>query len=142
MRYRLRTIIVLAAIPLLGAAAWYVMAKDRVTISSWSTDDSIRRTLLEHTPVGSSPRTVIAFIHDSLSPKGHIEADSVYLDDYENATGKKIKAVPWTRKRFIRAVVAERPRGFLVTEEVTAKWHFDQNDRLTDISIDRHGLGP
>jgi len=113
----------------------------RITIDSASPDKEIRDTLLKHTPLGTGGVDVLSFTLDKLHVTRPVNAYSAYDKAYQASTGKASSATPISAK-IIAVIVSERPVRLLSSERVWAKWHFDEKDRLTDITIVRDGIGP
>jgi hypothetical protein len=122
--YNLRTLLIsVAVIPPMIAAVWYLLGYGNETYRrSLRADSVIRDELLAATPPGTPASKVIAYANRELE---YGPSDS-YSDSF--LAGK-----PGTRS----ATVGLRAVHFAATEYVTATWHFDANNRLTDISIAR-----
>jgi len=136
----------LAALPTLIAGALdrddsQGKSGERITINSASPDQEIRSKLLEGAPLGTDAVDVLSFVVDKLQPARPINAYSKYVRAYKESKGRDSGAMRIT-SRFIAVIVAERPVSLLSSERVWAKWHFDDKDRLTDITIERVAIGP
>jgi hypothetical protein len=44
--------------------------------------------------------------------------------------------------REIRVIVGQRSKRFVAIEHVEATWYFGENDKVSDIIIERHIIGP
>jgi len=81
-----------------------------------------------------------------LDHENYVDAYSQYVNALESRTGKRSGAIRSTANfhtgNSISAIVSERAVGFLLSELIVADWHFDDQDRVADITIDRHCLGP
>jgi hypothetical protein len=97
--------------------------------------------LLEHTPVGTSAVDVMSFIIRRVRPWRPVHAHSDYIQAYKTPIPERFDVFR-TSSRTIRTTVAELPVGLLTSDRVHAKWHFDENDRLTDITAERVAVGP
>ena len=109
----------------------------RVIVNIHAPSTDIRKTLLEHTPVGSSIGAVMDFVSNQLEVTGSIldirvqpvKAPSslhgtktirVYLGQYYKRLGTFFLTAP-----------------MIVHEDVNAQWLFDRHDRLIDIVVDK-----
>jgi len=145
-RFTLRQLLLTAAVfPPLIAAVWYCFDLGRV--HTGSEENAVRKKLLTYTPPGASAMQVLAFVVNDLHRSGQGNAYHQYLEDYRASTGRDddLQLTPtgdeFTGERTIEVVVSSRPSG-LVTHEVSATWHFDAQDRLTDITTRSYGIGP
>jgi len=144
-RFSLRSILLVAAIlPPLLAAVWYWF--DFGKVHAGGEGKAARKMLLAHTPPGSSPDTVLDFVVNKLHRNGQGDAYYKYLRAYEASTGKmdnQLTAADLiTAPRTISVVVSSRPSSFMIAHEVSATWHFDDQDRLVDITTMEYGIGP
>jgi len=113
----------------------------RFRIDGASSDEEIRRKLLERTPPGTSGADALSFVIDTLQPLRNVTAYSGYIREYKRPKPKKPEVFR-TDSRIIFACVAERPVSLLSSERVEARWHFNDNDQLTDITVERMTIGP
>ena len=76
-----------------------------------------------------------------VSSVGHERGNAYYkwVQTYSTSTGRKSDLEP-TDDRTISLTTRSRPTG-KAEEHVRAIWHFDENDRVTDISIERNAIG-
>jgi len=142
MRYRLRTLLIVLAVgPLIIAAAWYLLGFGNETYRrTLRADSAIRNELLAKTPVGTPASKVLAYVVNEVAHEGEVSAYYNWARAHEASTGTF--SVNRTDDRTIEAIVGERSVLPLLVEDVTATWHFDDNDRVSDITVERNGYGP
>ena len=121
-------------------------------LRSSSSDEEIRKLLLAHTPMGSKAVNVLKFVLDDLQPKeysvnayvGFVETlekgrgvdprinriDPDYLRDEEDDEDE-------TEPHSIYVFLGGWAEGLFYYHRVSANWVFDNDDRLTDIEIER-----
>jgi hypothetical protein len=142
MRYRLRTLLLMAAlIPPAIAAAWYFGGCGKVGVSRYSQNAAIRSKLLAHTPPGTSAVDVLSFVITSLRHQEPVDCYFEYLQAYEASTAQSAPVVP-TNSKTIEVIVTEWPAAWMMSELVIATWHFDDKNRVSDITIQRRTTGP
>jgi hypothetical protein len=142
-RYRLRPLLILVAVaPVLLAAVWYCggFGEYFSEFSARHSDTDIRAQLLKHTPPGTRAEDVIKFALNNDPSGEHVSAYWNYFL-YERPT-RANEFLPYPNQREIKTVISTRSVHFLMAEIVTATWHFDEKDHLTDITIDRATMGP
>lgn len=99
----------------------------------------IRKTLLNHTPVGSSMGTVENFISNQLEITGgvlDIRVQPAKASSPSRAR-KTIRVCLGQYYKQLGAVFLTAP--MVVHEEMNAQWLFDRHDRLIDIVVDKQG---
>jgi hypothetical protein len=118
----------------------------KICINHHNSDAAIRQQLLSHTPKGTPAVDVLEFVMAKLDHENYVDAYSEYVDTLESRTGKRSGAIRTTASIYtgnsISAIVSERAAGFFLSELIVAYWHFDDQDRVAGITIDRHCLGP
>jgi hypothetical protein len=147
-RLTLRRLLLTAAIlPPLFAAAWFWFELGKVRAGRG--ENAVRQKLLSHTPPGTSAVEVLEFVVNDLYHSGQGNAYHPYLKDYAATSGRKLHDLKLTptdnmygEKRVIEVVVSSVPSHFLMANEVAAIWHFDGQDRLTDITTRSYSIGP
>ena len=117
--------------------AWSETKQPHVIVNIHAGRADIRNTLLTHTPLGSSPGTVVNFISNQLAITGSVldirvqpanapsslraaKAIRVYLGQYYKRLGTVFLTAP-----------------MVVHEDVNAQWLFDRHDRLIDIVVEK-----
>lgn len=128
------------------SACGYVSARgpsEPVSIHARSTEAKIRATVLEHTPLGTSKESVLAFIHDRLRHKGEPEFSKFgalkrnygpnRLDEWIGTSGITELEVGY---------YGEWQYLFLIKTNVYPSWAFDENDRLVDVIVYKETNGP
>ena len=140
-RYSLRTLLIaLGVAPLLITAAWYLLGfGDQTYRRALKADLVIRDELLEATPRGTNAADVVLYVDRELAHV-HAEAYSKWVWAYRDSIGRAPLIIPTTTRK-IRVIVGQRSKQFPLTEHVQATWHFDGNDKVTDIIIERHAFG-
>lgn len=119
----------------LCGAAWLDGCEDPETA-----DAKLREELLAKTPRGTSAPDVLAFVADLELPKrAQCTGYGQWVRNYEASTGRRTSLIP-ADDRTIEAMV-KIEKVVLGDDIVKAIWHFDESDRLTDITIDRYTIG-
>ena len=127
-----------AVAPLLIAGICYVAGCNSLANQK---DHVIQSKFIKLTPPGTTAVDAISKILASVQFDGGSAADADFLIAHEAATGKRAPLTP-TDDRNIELVVGRRSAGFMLEEIVIATWHFDDQDRVTGISITRRTYGP
>src|SRR4051794_2539267 len=91
------------------------------------TDAEFRSELLDKTPLGTRAPHVLSFVHE-------LQLHGPQVAGYR-------PPVDATPDRTIAAIVKIHSVGFVAQEHVKATWHFDESDRLSDITIERYTIG-
>jgi hypothetical protein len=139
MRFKLSTFLIMAAVaPILIAAICYMAGCNNLANQ---TDQVIRSKLTKLTPRGTTAVDAIAQILASVQYDSGSAADADFLIAHEAATGTRAPLTP-TDDRNIEHIVGSRSAGFMLKEIVIATWLFDDQDRVTEISIARRTYGP
>jgi len=135
-----RLLLIAAILPPVIAALWYLGGVGK--IHSGSEEKAAREKLLTYTPPGSSPKEVLSFVVNDLYRAGQVNAYHEYLRDYEASTGTQVNNITPTDYRTVEVIVSSWPDGLLSAHEVSATWHFDREDQLTDITTNSYSIGP
>jgi hypothetical protein len=113
------------------------MEQPHVIVDIHAPRADIRKTLLKHTPVGSSIGTVVDFISNQLEATGSVldvRVQSAKALSPSHAT-KTIRVYLGQYYKRLGAVFLTAP--MVMHEDVNAQWLFDRQGRLTDIVVDK-----
>jgi len=148
-RFTLRRLLLAAAfLPPLMAAVWFCF--DFGKVHAGSDENAVRKKLLAYTPRGTNAMEVMEFVVNDLHrpSAAHGEAYERYVKEYRALTGRKDDFNLWplgendyTHERTIEVAVSGRAAGLLVAHVIEATWHFDDQDRLVDITTNSYGIG-
>ena len=143
MRFRLRTLLIaVAVVPALVSLGWYVLGFGNETYRrALRADSTIRDELLSATPRGTSAQKVLSYVVNELAHEEPADGYYEWVRAYDASTGRVSSIVP-TDDRTIEVIVGERSAGFMMVELVSATWHFDGNDLVSDITVERYTFGP
>jgi hypothetical protein len=108
--------------------------------ASTNPDSLIRDGLLVSTPKGTSGPDALAAFLRARKHKDRVDAYSGYVEAVEISTTQRLPVISSTQ-RTIRAVLSERPIGFALSKLTIATWHFDERDRLIDITVETLTIG-
>ncbi len=111
-------------------------------LRSSSSDEEIRKLLLSHTPIGSKAVNVLKFILDDLQPKRYWPGAYVgFVETLEKERGGDPRVFrtdyEGEEPHSMYLVLGGWPPSILDWQLVSARWVFDNDDRLTDIEVDR-----
>jgi len=113
----------------------------RVRPGIHSSNERIRTRLLSHTPTGTNGTNALAFVVERLCHGSPLWAYPAYVDGLEAVAGHRLPVGRDTH-RYVRVVLGEYPAGIFFSTLVTAEWQFDTADKLTNIVVERHTIGP
>jgi hypothetical protein len=121
-------------------------------LRSSSSDEEIRKLLLSHTPIGSKAMNVLKFVLDDLQPKEYgVDAYVGFVETLEKERGGDPRVMR-TDPDYLRdegddgderephsiyVFLGGWAPSILDWQRVSANWVFDNDDRLTDIEIER-----
>ena len=149
------------ALVLIAALVGYCAVRDpwssnvstkMLPLRSSSSDEEIRRLLLSHTPMGSKAVNVLKFILDDLQPKEYtVSAYVGFVETLEKERGGDPPVMRYDpdylrdegdngderEPHSIDLFLGGWARSILEWQRVSASWVFDNDDRLTDIQIER-----
>lgn len=142
MQFRLRTLLIVVAItPLICAAAWYLFGFGSDTYRrTLRADSANREELLAATPPGTPALKVLSYVVHDLGHEG-AQGNWEWKRAYDASTGQRCDVTP-IDERTVVATVGKRTVGPLEVENVDATWHFDDNDQVSDITVERYTFGP
>ena len=138
------------ALVLIAALVGYLAVRDpwssnvstkMLPLRSSSSDEEIRKLLLSHTPIGSKAVNVLKFILDGLQPKRYWPSAHVgFVEALEKERGgdPRVSRSDYEGEpHSLYMVLGGWPPSILDWQLVSASWVFDNDDRLTDIEVDR-----
>ena len=143
-RYKLRTLlIVLAFLPASIAAVWWYVAGfgDEIYRRSLRTNVAIRNELLAYTPLGTPGAEVLEFVLNKLKCVPPAKAPHGWVHEYDKSLlniGSSV--LPEAGGRTIRVTIGRRIT--IGEERVDATWHFDENNKVNDITVERYRTFP
>ena len=125
-------------------------SSDKIHLSKFSSEETVRTKLLAHTPLGSSATNVLAFALENFTHK-KIEAYAPYVDSLEAAEGHPlpVEKQDWLWEdwfgephKAIGFYFGSYPVGFFFAKQVEVRWVFGKQDTLTNILVHTHEYGP
>jgi hypothetical protein len=96
--------------------------------------------------MGSSGTNVLKFVMDDLHTCNEVQAYFAYADSLEKSVGHRLPVghTNWedSPHRTIDVELGSYPAGLMFERIVTVRWVFNDEDRLTDIIVERQTIGP
>lgn len=148
-------ILVAAILVLFAVFAWFWSHRFTSTVSAKmlpvtlsTPNEAIRQHLISLTPIGLNATNVLLFAVNDLHPTFGATAHFTYVDALRDRVPRRGYVVPTD----VTGGPNPMPRSIEVTlaryyerrhlHLLTARWIFDQNDTLVDITVSRYGVYP
>jgi hypothetical protein len=122
---------------------------DRVRLSLYSSEDTLREQVLHHTPVGSPATEVLEFVNERLvhdgvipPPYGQSKGVEVPLPFHQSSPLQRYRQVGVHSIKVHLGTYRTPDTLFLFRASVWIDWAFDESDRLLDVFVAKYGEPP